>query len=217
MLSHAHAPTGGRTAVSRAEVLRAVLRPTARVSRVGSAAVTVAMAAMPAVINALLGGRAADNALIVAVVFGGAALAWSVEDPVAELFAALPVSCATRRVVRAGWVSLVVAAGLAVTVAVMAVGPGLPRDWGDRVAEGAAAAAVSLAVGLVAVRRGERAAGPVGVVAGALGVTVVGALALRWPTVLPRLAAGPTHGRWWVIAAASVAVAARAGRDPGRR
>ena len=53
--------------------------------------------------------------------------------------------------------------------------------------------------------------------AGILVVGLVVALAMRWPATLPALAAGPTHGRWWILALAGIAVAAHAGRDPGRR
>ena len=69
----------------------------------------------------------------------------------------------------------------------------------------------------MASRRGERGAGPVGVTAGVLTVGLIAALAVRWPTILPALAPGSTHDRWWILALAGIAVAARAGRDPGRR
>jgi hypothetical protein len=48
-------------------------------------------------------------------------------------------------------------------------------------------------------------------------VGLVAALAVRWPAILPALAAGPTHDRWWILALAGIAVAAHAGRDSGRR
>jgi hypothetical protein len=122
-----------------------------------------------------------------------------------------------RTSLRVGLVAVVSTFGAVLIALVVAIGPGLPADVGDRLAETAAAAAVALGVGLVASRRGERAAGPVGVTAGVLIVGVVAALAVRWSTILPALAAGPTHDRWWLLALAGIAVAVHAGRDPGRR
>jgi hypothetical protein len=129
----------------------------------------------------------------------------------------LPVSSPVRTSLRVGLVAFLSIIGAAVTAIAVAVGPGLPPDLGDRLAETAAAAGVSLGVGLVAARRGERATGPVGLTAGVLVVGLVAGLSVRWPTILPALAPGSTHARWWLLAAAGVAVAAYAGRDPGRR
>ena len=95
----------------------------------------------------------------------GATLAWAVEDQAAELLGSLPVSSPVRTSLRVGLVAVVSMLGAALIALVVAVGPGLPPDVGDRLAETAAAAAAALGVGLVASRRGERAAGPVGVTA----------------------------------------------------
>jgi hypothetical protein len=83
--------------------------------------------------------------------------------------------------------------------------------------EASAAAALALAVGFLAARRGERTAGPLGVTAGVLGPAVVAGLAFRWPNVFPAFMASPAHDRWWIVAAVVAIAAARAGRDPGRR
>src|SRR5687767_15359685 len=147
----------------------------------------------------------------------GATLAWAVEDQAAELLGSMPVSSPVRTSLRVGLVSLVAIIGAALIALVVAIGPGLPPDLGDRLPETAAAAAAALGVGLVASRRGERGAGPVGVTAGVLTVGVVAALAVRWPTILPALGPGATHDRWWLLALAGIAIAVRAGRDPGRR
>jgi hypothetical protein len=122
-----------------------------------------------------------------------------------------------RTSLRVGLVSLVSMIGAALIALVVAIGPGLPPGLGDRLPESAAAAATALGVGLVASRRGERGAGPVGLTAGVLIVGVVAALAVRWPRVLPALGSGSTHDRWWILALAGIAVAIHAGRDPGRR
>jgi hypothetical protein len=211
------AGAGRRTAVSRRSAVRAAVAPTARVAQLVPAALTMALAAVPSVVVVARGDTVVSTPFIMAGLLAGATLAWAVEDQAAELLGSLPVSSPVRTSLRVGLVAVVSMIGAALIGLVVAIGPGLPADLGDRLAETAAAAAVALGVGLVASRRGERAAGPVGVTAGVLIVGVVAALALRWPAILPALAAGPIHDRWWLLALAGFAVAAHAGRDPGRR
>jgi len=208
---------GLRPPASRRAAVLAAVAPTARVAHLGAAALTVALAAVPSVVAVARGDSVVSTPLIMAGLLVGATLAWAVEDQAAELLASLPVSSPVRTSLRVGLVALVSMIGAALIAVVVAIGPGLPPDLGGRLAETAAAAAAALGVGLVASRRGERAAGPVGVTAGVLIVGVVAALAVRWPTILPALAAGPIHDRWWLLALAGIAVAAHAGRDPGRR
>jgi hypothetical protein len=206
-----------RTVVSRRSAVLAAVAPTARVARLGPAALTMALAAVPSVVAVARGDTVVSTPLITAGLLAGATLAWAVEDQAAELLGSLPVSLPVRTSLRIGLVAVVSMIGAALIALVVAIGPGLPPDLGDRLAETAAAAAAALGVGLVASRRGERGAGPVGVTAGVLTVGVIAALAFRWPRILPALAAGPTHDRWWILALAGFAVAAHAGRDPGRR
>jgi hypothetical protein len=195
----------------------AAVAPTARVAQLGPAALTVALAAVPSVVAVARGDAVVSTPLIMAGLLAGATLAWAVEDQAAELLGSLPVASPVRTSLRVGLVALVSIIGAALIALVVAIGPGLPPHLGDRLPESAAAAAAALGVGLVAFRRGERGAGPVGVTAGVLTVGVVAALAMRWPSILPALAAGPTHDRWWILALAGIAIAAHAGRDPGRR
>ena len=195
----------------------AAVAPTARVAQLGPAALTIALAAVPAIVVVARGDTGVSAPLIVAGLLAGATLAWAVEDQAAELLASLPVASPVRTSLRVGLVTVVSMIGAAFIALVVAIGPGLPSDLGDRLVETATAAAAALGVGLVAARRGERRAGPVGVTAAVLIVGVVAALAMRWPATLPALAAGPTHDRWWLLALAGIAVAAHAGRDPGRR
>jgi hypothetical protein len=217
MLSHAITSFAERPPATRRRVVVAALVPTARVSNLGRAALTVALAAVPTVVTVARGDRVVTTPLILVCLLGGAALGWAVEDTTADVLAPLPVSSPVRATLRMLFVAVVATFGVAVAVLVVALGSGLPADILDRVPESAAAAAVALAVGLVAVRRGERAAGPVAVTAGVLGAAFVAALAYRWPTLLPTFVSGPTHDRWWLLATAGAAVAIRAGRDPGRR
>ena len=208
---------GVRPAASRRSAVLAAVAPTARVAQLGAAALTIALAAVPSVIALARGDTVVSTPLIMAGLLAGATLAWAVEDQAADLLASMPVSSPVRTSLRVGLVALVSIIGAALIALVVAIGPGLPPDLGDRLVETAAAAAAAISVGLVASRRGERAAGPVGITAGVLTVGVVAALAVRWPTILPALGPGSTHNRWWLLALAGIAIAVRAGRDPGRR
>ena len=208
---------GVRSPASRRSAVLAAVAPTGRVAHLGPAALTVALAAVPSVVGVARSDAVVSTPLIMAGLLAGATLAWAVEDQAAELLASMPVSSPMRTSLRVGLVALVSIIGAALIALVVAIGPGLPPDLGDRLPETAAAGAAALGVGLVASRRGERGAGPVGVTAGVLTVGVVAALAVRWPTVLPALGPGATHDRWWILALAGIAVAVHAGRDPGRR
>jgi len=201
----------------RGRAALAAVAPTARVAHLGPAALTVTLAAIPIVVTTLRGEPSVSTPLLLACLLGGATHGWAIEDPAADLLAPLPVSAATRTALRLLAVAVVVVVGVALAVVVTAIGPGLPPDAGGRWAEAAAAAALAVTAGLVAARRGERGTGPIAVTAGMIGIGLVAALASRWPSQLPTLGPGPTHDRWWILAALALAVAARAGRDPGRR
>src|SRR4051794_9460199 len=181
------------------------------------AAITIGLAALPAVVAVARGNDTVAVPIVVVFLVAGANLAWGAEDTAADVLAAMPVPASRRTMVRMMFVGLVTAVGLGLTLSVVAWGPALPADWVDRIAEMASAAALAVAVALVASRQGERAAGPAGVVSGLLGAGLVAGLAFRWPTVLPSFFSSPTHTRWWLLAGASLGVAVRAGRDPGRR
>jgi hypothetical protein len=211
----APAPTPATTTRRRAII--AAVGPTARVAHLGVAALTVAVAALPAVAGVASGRSDVSTALVVSALLGGAALGWAGDDRAAELLSPLPVSSPLRATLRALSVAGVVAFGSALVALVVALGPGLPDAFPDRLTESVAAAAVALAVAHIAARRGDREVGLVAVTAGVLGPGAIAALALRWPTVLPSFATGTTHDRWWILAAVGAAVALHAGRDPARR
>ncbi|HEX4979718.1 MAG TPA: hypothetical protein VFV35_06615 [Acidimicrobiales bacterium] len=185
-------------------------------ARPGQALLTVVLGAIPALVAAGRGDAVGPPAAVALFLAAGAAGGWAVDDPAAELFAPLPIGSPVRLAVRILTVAGVVAGTAAVLLILMAFGPGLPADLGGRGTEAAAAGALALAVGLVAVRRGERAVSPLAVTAGALGIVVIGGLAFRWPSVFPSLGASPVHGRWWFVAAGALLVAVRSGRDPSR-
>ncbi|MGK2949043.1 MAG: hypothetical protein ACSLFP_10740 [Acidimicrobiales bacterium] len=205
-------PTGPRSRAVGGAVL-----PTARGFHLGAAAATVAAGGIPVVVSVARGDTDLTAPLVIAGVVAGAALGWAADDPAADLLGAMPLSTPIRSALRVALVACVAVIGAAIVALVVAVGPGLPHDLGDRVPEASAAAALALAVGFLAARRGERAPGPIGVTAGVLGPPVIAALAFRWPEVFPGFMLGPVHHRWWFVVALSAAVAVRAGRDPGRR
>ncbi len=217
MLNRAAEPVLARPNARRTSVVAALLLPTARVSRLGMAALTIGLAALPTVVVVARGDEVVTVPVLVVFLVAGANMAWGAEDPAASLLAAMPVPSSRRTILRMIFVGLVTVVGLGLALSVVGWGPGLPADWVDRMAELAAAAGLAVAVALVAARQGERAAGPAGVISGLLGAGLIAALAFRWPRVLPNFLSSPTHTRWWLLTAAGLAVAARAGRDPGRR
>jgi len=216
VLTRTRAPVAGPPTGRRGRAALAAIAPTARVAHLGAAALTVGLGAIPVVVTVLRGDPSLSAPFLLACLLGGATLGWAIEDPAADLLAAMPVSTATRTTLRLLSVAVVAATGIALTMLVATIRPGLPPDRGDRVAEAAAAAALAVTVGLVAARRGERGTGPIGVTAGVLGTGLVAALAYRWPSQLPTFGPGPIHDRWWLLTALALAVAAHAGRDPGR-
>lgn len=201
----------------RTRAVLAAIVPIARVSHLGPAAATVVLAAIPAVVTMARGDAMVSAPLTMASLVAAASLGWGTDDPTANLLSSTPIPTSLRATLRIALVATVAALGMALITIVVAVGPGLPSDLGDRVPEGAASASLALAVGFIATRRGERAAGPIAVTAGVLGTVVVAAFAFRWPTLFPSFMPDGTHDRWWIVTAGCVVVIVRAGRDPGRR
>ena len=190
--------------------------PTARVAHPGLVALTVGLAGLPALLTMALDGTDLSAPLVLACLVAGAALGWAVDDAGAELMASTPIGSPVRALFRVGAAAIVAGVGLALLFGMVAIGPGLPRDIGDRGSEAAAAGAAALAFGLLAARRGERAAGWAAVTAGVLSTALVAGLSFRF-NQLPSFWAGPHHSRWWLMAIVAVVVALHAGRDPARR
>lgn len=194
----------------------AAVAPTARVAHPGLVAVTVGLAALPALLTLALSGDDLFLPLVLVGLVTGAALGWAVDDPAADLLGSMPIGSPVRSLVRIGAAGLVGGACVALLLVAVAMGPGLPPDAGDRWPEGAAAGGVALACGLVAARRGERAAGAGAVTAGVLGTASVAGMSAKF-SQLPTFVSGPHHARWWLVALAALTMALHAGRDPARR
>lgn len=192
--------------------------PTWRVTPRAAALATVLLGTPPTVVALARSRPVTFGALSVLALALGAALGWAAEDPAAEVLAPMPVSTPVRTVLRIVGVSTVTAPVAIGDLLLASAGQrSLPEDWLDLAPLLGASAALALAGGLVAARRGERIVGPIGVATGLGGILVVAALAYRWPDVLPSLAPGPHHDRWWAIAAVAAVVAVHAGRDPANR
>ena len=200
-----------------ASVLARAAWPTAKVAHVGSIAATVALAGLPAVVTVARGGTDLTMGVVLIALGAGASLAWAADDDTGESLLAMPVSGPARAALRVLTATLVAGLVLTATLVIVAVGPGLPPDLADRMPEGVAAAAIALAVAFGAARRGERGVGAVGAIAGLLVPAVVAGLAFKWPAFFPTFGAGDPHARWWLFALAGALLAARSGRDAGRR
>ena len=200
-----------------APVLAAALRPTAKVAKLGSTALTVALAALPAFIIVARGGSDLTAAMVLLTLAAGASVAWAVDDPTEDFLASTPMSAPVRASIRVAAAAAVAGLAAAAVMAVVVAGPGLPRGLTERRPEGIAAGTVALAAAFAAARRGEPMAGATGVIAGVLVPAVVAGMAMRWPTWLPSFDGGPSHTRWWLLAAAGALAAAWNARDLSRR
>lgn len=200
-----------------APVIAGVVLPTARVAHLGAVLVTVALAGLPALVTIARGGTATGTGIVLLSLGTGAALAWAVDDPAEDLLASMPVSARFRAGTRILAAAVVAGLVCGFFLAIVGSGPGVPAALGDRLPEGAAAAAVAVAASFAAARRGERSVGVVGVVAGVLVPSVVAGLATRWPTWFPTFDGDGVHARWWLLVAAGALVVLQAGRDPSTR
>jgi hypothetical protein len=192
-------------------VLTAISLEARTVSRSVGAIAALAMA--PTVVVAIRGGHDFAGALTAASVIAGAGAGYSVDDPAAPTLAPSPTPLAVRRCLRATVVmAALVAAWLAALVIARTSAPALPAI-ATAMRELVATAAIAAAVASRA--RSDAPASPGAAAAGAsvLAMVTISAFAYRWPA-LPALGSGPTHSRWWWVAAAGFVAAAWSSRDP---
>ena len=188
----------------------AAVRPTARVSQPWPVLVSVAIATTPLFVTVARSGEDLTIPVVVLGLTAGASLGWTVDDPAAEMLGPLPIDGPFRLRLRVAVAAAIATVLVALTAALLeAVGPGLPTDAPDRLAEIATAAVVAIAIGLIAVRTGNRAVGPGAVTAGLLVPGAVAALAVRWPATLPTFMTNSVHHRWWWLAAVGGVLAVR--------
>lgn len=176
----------------------------------------LALAATPTVAVALQGDRDLSGAMVAAAIVGAATVAFFVEDPAGETLSASPTSLGRRRALRLSAIALGLAVTCTVLVAIAALrGSVTADDLTQRAAEIAAVSGLAAAVGGWTHRRGTAAAGPMGALAGALGVLLISSLAQQYHQ-LPAVSTIEQHERWWLVAMVSWAVAAWSSRDPVR-
>lgn len=188
--------------------------PAARGLPVLTIGAALAVAAVPTVVAVLQGDRDLSGAMVGASILGGATAAFFVEDAAGETLSASPTSLVRRRTLRIGAIALgfLVVAALLVGLAALSA-PVIVDELARRAAEVAAVSGLAAAVAGAAHRRGVASAGPVGAVAGGLGVLLISSLAFRCHQ-LPAVHAVEQHGRWWLVAVAGWAAAAWSSRDP---
>jgi hypothetical protein len=188
---------------------------TTRVAHVHEVAAVVGISAIPATIATLHGGDPGFGVLLVLVV-AASSVALGVDDPAADLLGAAPIGSPWRTWARLATTAAGASTTSAVVVATVESTSGHSVLPGHRLAEIAGITAIAVAAALVAARHGEQRPGSIGLICGVLGTAVIAVLSFRWPHLVPGLDDGPAHDRWWLIAGLGVAVAAHAGRDPGR-
>lgn len=199
----------------RRHAVRASVWPTLRLANLHLVVATVALAGIPLLVSVARSSSDAMLPLVLLFLASGAAIGWALDDPAAEVLSAAPIGSPHRLRTRVFAAALLSACGLGVALALVQVSAATLPTHG-RMVESIAAASVAAAVGLVAARRGGRAVGQAAVMAGLLCPVVLASFAMRLPALLPSFDAGPTHERWWWVAAVAAVVAARAGRDPAR-
>ncbi|MGB5757612.1 MAG: hypothetical protein WBM50_11920 [Acidimicrobiales bacterium] len=174
------------------------------------------LAAAPSVYAAARGNHDLSFAVTLAAIAGAASLGFAVDDPAEATLTPCPIPRAARRLVRAGLIAITVAASWAV-VAVSSHAAGYPLGpLRSRLAETAAAAAISVAFAARAARSGSDSAGLAAVTGTLLVLGTCSGLSL-YLTWLPQLGHSLHTARWWVIAAIAALAAIWWSRDPSAR
>ncbi len=183
----------------------------------GAVLTVVALACTPVAVTVARGGHDVSGAVAMASIGLGAVVAFAVDDPAANLLAAVPTPLWVYRSVRVlATVMFAIAGGTAVAV-MRSAADAPPTPLGDALVVAATAAGVALAIaGTINRRTRNEAAGVTGVAAAAFTMVLVTALAVRFPW-LPSLAGGPHHSRWLGLAAIAWAVTVWSTRDPAAR
>jgi hypothetical protein len=174
------------------------------------------LATAPAVYAWARGHHDLSFPVTLASITGAASLGFAVDDPAEATLTACPTSRAVRRWVRAGLISIAIAACWTI-VAFSAHAADYPLgSLRVRLAETVAAAAISVAFAARAGRDGSDSPGLAALTATLIVLAVSSGLALQI-TRLP-LIGNPQHTtRWWTVAAAAGTAAWWWSRDPAAR
>jgi hypothetical protein len=174
------------------------------------------VAAIPTLVIAVRGGDDFSGALTAASLIAGVGAGYTADDPAAPTLASTPTTLATRRIVRGLLIALILGTGWTAAVVTAYRFGTTPPEVSMRLAELFAAAAVSAAFASRARTDAPVNIGAAAAAASLLAVVTVSALAIRWPG-LPTLRTTPAHDRWWLLAAAGLAIAGWSSRDPASR
>ena len=174
------------------------------------------VAALPTLVIAARGGEDFSGALTAASLIAGSAPA---TPPTTQ-----PLRRSPRRrphlrhgeYARGLLIALILGTGWTAAVVTADRVGATPPEVSMRLAELFAAAAVSAAFASRARTDAPVNIGAAAAAASLLAVVTVSALASRWPG-LPTLRTTPAHDRWWLVAAASLAIAGWSSRDPASR
>ena len=205
-----------RVIAPRWAVLWSLLGVSFRTVGLGRIASLIVLGAAPLIVTLLRDEGDLAVPMFVFSLVAGASVGMVADDPATAVLAPCPIPASNRVLARLLAAGTVVIIGCGLALALVRVGSGLPSDWIDRLPESLSAAAVALAVGLFLRRRDEPHVAQAAIAAGLLIPLTITALAVRWPTFLPGLSAGPTHVRWWLVILAGAVVAVVSVRDPAR-
>lgn len=174
------------------------------------------LVAAPAVYAAARGHHDLSFAVTLASIAGAASLGFAMDDPAEATLTSCPVPRSVRRSIRAGLIAMIVLASWAVVALAAHVADYQIGTRSSRLAESAAAAAISWAFAARAAQSGSDSPGLAAVTATLLALGTCSGLALYF-TWLPQLGY-PFHStRWWVLAAVVSVVAMWWSRDPAAR
>jgi hypothetical protein len=203
--------------VSRSPVIRlpAVLGTTARTIPTGVIVIAL-LAAVPTIVLAATGRHNFSGALSAASLIAGAGVGFAADDPAAPTLASSPTTLVVRRSLRALLTSAALVAGWLAALLVAHRYGSVAPDTAAALAELCATGAVSAGFACRTRTDAPISGGAISAAASLLAVITISAFAYRWPA-LPALGSGPSHGRWWWLAALGAAAAGWSSRDPATR
>jgi hypothetical protein len=176
----------------------------------------VVLLAAPAVYAAARGNHDLSFPVTLAAIAGAGSFGFAVDDPAEVTLTPCPIPRAARRSVRSGLIGIAVAVGWGVVAVSAHIADYQLGPLRIRVAEGAAAAAVSMAFAARAGRAGSDSPGFAALTATLIAFGASSGLSLYF-TWLPMVGDPLQTTRWWIVAAVAAVAAWWWSRDPAAR